>query len=458
MAKVSQVILALILAGGKGERLMPLTLDRSKPSVPIGGYYRIIDFTLNNCINSHIRKAYLLTQFKSQSLDRHIRSGWNLFSDRSYGFIETLPPQQRVSEDWYRGTADAVWQNVYSIEREKMPYTLILSGDHIYKMDYSEMFRHHVSNNADVTVATIETPVAGASSFGVMEVDTESRIIGFEEKPKEPRCIPGDPEHALASMGVYLFNTQTLLETLNMEFGGSKEMVNKKTLMEKLKDDPEAFHRYTTGDFGYDVISNMIRINKKNMASGGGMRYNVFSYNFRDENMKTAKYWRDVGTLQSYWEANMDLKNPEPELNLYKRHNFNEDIGGWPLRCFKNTFLPAAKFVFSPIISSSVICDGAIISNATIRDSVISVCVNVQSNSIVTESVLFDNVRVGQNCKLHKVIADKDVIIGDNQSVGINREQDLARGFTVSDGITVIPRGTRIGETYRGFNVKTIVI
>ena len=188
------------------------------------------------------------------------------------------------------------------------------------------------------------------------------------------------------------------------------------------------------------------------------MRYNVFSYNFRDENMKTAKYWRDVGTIQSYWEANMDLKNPEPELNLYKRHNFNEDIGGWPLRCFKNTFLPAAKFVFSPIISSSVICDGAIICNATIRDSIISACVNVQSNSIVTESVLFDNVRVGQNCKIHKVIADKDVIIGDNQSVGINKEEDLARGFTVSDGITVIPRGARIGETYKGLSVKTIVI
>ncbi|HOT77142.1 MAG TPA: sugar phosphate nucleotidyltransferase, partial [Candidatus Wallbacteria bacterium] len=325
MPKISESTLSLILAGGKGERLMPLTIDRAKPAVPIGGNYRIIDFTLNNCVNSHIRRIYLLTQFKSQSLDRHVRSGWNMFSDRSYGFVETLPPQQRVSEDWYRGTADAVWQNVYSIKREKMPYTLILSGDHIYKMDYSEMFRQHLENNADLTVATIEEPIANASSFGIIEVDTQGRIIGFEEKPANPKCIPGDPEHSLVSMGIYLFNTETLLETLNMEFGGEKELVNKKTLLEKLKEDAGAYTRFTTGDFGYDIISNMVRINNSLLANGSSMKYNVFSYNFRDENRKMAKYWRDVGTIKSYWESNMDLKTPEPELNLYKRHNFNED-------------------------------------------------------------------------------------------------------------------------------------
>jgi len=458
MPKLSEKTLALILAGGKGERLMPLTLDRAKPAVPIGGYYRIIDFTLNNCVNSHIRKIYLLTQFKSQSLDRHIRSGWNMFSDRSYGFIETLPPQQRVSEDWYRGTADAVWQNIYSIKREKMPYTLILSGDHIYKMDYSEMYKFHNDNQADVTVATIGVPIAQASSFGILEVNTENRIIGFEEKPAVPKCIPGEDEYALASMGVYLFNTSTLLEVLNMEFGGSKELVNKKKLLEKLKEDPNAFYKFTTGDFGYDIISNMVRINHKTQENGSGTRYNVFSHNFRDENRKIAKYWRDVGTIKSYWESNMDLKTPEPELNLYKRHNFNEDISGWPLRSYKNSFLPPAKFVFSPVISSSIICDGSIICNATVRDSVISCCVNVQSNSIITDSILFDNVRVGQNCKLNKVIADKDVIIGDNLQIGFNQEEDLARGFTVVDGITVIPRDVRIGETYRGYNVQTVVI
>ncbi|HOD40204.1 MAG TPA: sugar phosphate nucleotidyltransferase [Candidatus Wallbacteria bacterium] len=458
MPKISESTLSLILAGGKGERLMPLTIDRAKPAVPIGGNYRIIDFTLNNCVNSHIRRIYLLTQFKSQSLDRHVRSGWNMFSDRSYGFVETLPPQQRVSEDWYRGTADAVWQNVYSIKREKMPYTLILSGDHIYKMDYSEMFRQHLENNADLTVATIEEPIANASSFGIIEVDTQGRIIGFEEKPANPKCIPGDPDHSLVSMGIYLFNTETLLETLNMEFGGEKELVNKKVLFEKLKEDAGAYTRFTTGDFGYDIISNMVRINNSLLANGSSMKYNVFSYNFRDENRKMAKYWRDVGTIKSYWESNMDLKTPEPELNLYKRHNFNEDISGWPLRSYKNPFLPPAKFVFSPVVSSSLICDGVIICNATVRDSVISTCVNVQSNSIISDSILFDNVRVGQNCKLNRVIIDKDAIIGDNQQIGFNADEDLARGFTVIDGITVVPRGTRIGETYRGFNVQTVII
>ncbi len=458
MPKISESALTLILAGGKGERLMPLTLDRAKPAVPIGGNYRIIDFTLNNCVNSYIRKIYLLTQFKSQSLDRHVRSGWNLFSDRSYGFIETLPPQQRVSEDWYRGTADAVWQNSYSIKREKMPFTLILSGDHIYKMDYSEMFSRHLAHKADLTVATIEEPVSNASNFGIIEVDTNGRIIGFEEKPPEPKCIPGDPEHSLVSMGVYLFNTDTLLETLDMEFGGNKELVNKKVLLEKLKENPDAYKSCTTGDFGYDIISNMIRINNNLTAAGQPMKYNVFSYNFRDENRKMAKYWRDVGTIKSYWESNMDLKTPEPELNLYKRHNFNEDISGWPLRSYKNPFLPPAKFVFSPVISSSLICDGVIICNATVRDSIISCCVNVQSNSIITDSILFDNVRVGQNCKLNRVIVDKDVIIGDNVQIGFNKDEDLARGFTVVDDITVVPREIRIGEFYRGFNVQTVII
>ncbi len=458
MLQVSENTLALILAGGKGERLMPLTLDRAKPAVPIGGNYRIIDFTLNNCVNSHIRKIYLLTQFKSQSLDRHVRSGWNMFSDRSYGFIETLPPQQRVSEEWYRGTADAVWQNAYSIKRDKTPYTLILSGDHIYKMDYAEMFKQHIANNADLTVATIEEPIANASSFGIIEVNTESRIIGFEEKPANPKCIPGDPDHSLVSMGIYLFNTETLIETLHMEFDGGKEQVNKKVLFERLREDPEAYMKFTTGDFGYDIISNMVRINSKLQAQDMPRKFNVFSYNFRDENRKMAKYWRDVGTLKSYWESNMDLKTPEPELNLYKRHNFNEDISGWPLRSYKNPFLPPAKFVFSPVVSSSLICDGVIVCNATIRDSILSSCVNVQSNSIISDSILFDNVRIGQNCKLNKVIIDKDAIIGDNQQIGFNKDEDLARGFTVSDDITVVPRGSRIGETYRGFNVKTVII
>lgn len=456
MAKASQLILGLILAGGKGERLMPLTTDRAKPAVPIGGYYRIIDFTLNNCINSHIRRVYLLTQFKSQSLDRHIHSGWNMFSDRSYGFIETLPPQQRISEDWYRGTADAVWQNVYSIRREKMPYTLILSGDHIYKMDYSEMFQSHIEHNADLTVATIEESIANASQFGIIEVNRENRIIGFEEKPPQPKCIPGDPDHSLVSMGIYLFRTDVLLDVLNMEFGGQKQLVNKRTLLERLHEDPEAYMKFTTGDFGYDIISNMVRINNRSVAAGTGMRYNVFSQNFKDENMKKAKYWRDVGTLKSYWEANMDLKNPEPDLNLYKRHNFYEDVEGWPLRCYKNLFLPPAKFVFSPVVMNSLICDGAILSNCIVRDSIASSCVNIQSNSEVVESILFDNVRVGKHCRLNRVICDKEAIIGDNQTVGFNRDQDLARGFIVSDGVTVIPRGTRIGETYQGYNVQTI--
>ncbi|HCL81790.1 MAG TPA: glucose-1-phosphate adenylyltransferase, partial [Nitrospiraceae bacterium] len=283
-------VLAIILAGGKGERLHPLTIHRAKPAVPFGGKYRIIDFTLSNCINSSIRKIAVITQYKSLSLDRHLALGWeHLFSPELDEFITSIPPQQRIDERWYAGTADAVHQNIYFIEKEAPSYLMILSGDHIYKMDYSEMLAFHIEKKAAGTVAAIEMDKKTASSFGIMEVDKNWRVMGFEEKPKKPKTIPGNPNQCLASMGVYIFNTEDIIE--------------------ELKVDAE---QQSSHDFGKNIIPAMLNTNR------------LFAYNFRDENKKEAKYWRDVGTIDAYWEANMDLISVDPFLNLYDRK--------WPIR------------------------------------------------------------------------------------------------------------------------------
>src|SRR3990172_4576353 len=272
-------ILAMILAGGKGERLHPLTLHRAKPAVPFGGIYRIIDFTLSNCINSDIRKIAVLTQYKSLSLYKHLRLAWNFFSGEMNEFIIPVPPQQRVGEHWYQGTADAIYQNIYMIEKDAPDHLMILAGDHIYKMDYSEMFRFHKEKGADATVAAIETPIRQASAFGVIEVENGNRIIGFEEKPADPKPIPGKPGLAFASMGIYLFNTKKILEHLKFD---------------ALRD--------TSHDFGKNIIPEMMKTAK------------LCAYNFIDENKKEAKYWRDVGTIDAYWEATMDLVSVAPLL------------------------------------------------------------------------------------------------------------------------------------------------
>lgn len=399
-------ILAVVLAGGKGERLYPLTIHRAKPAVPFGGKYRIIDFTLSNCINSNIRKIAILTQYKSLSLERHIYTGWSkLFSYELDEFIFTLPPQQRLDNRWYAGTADAVYQNIYFLEKEAPRYLLILSGDHIYKMDYSEMFAFHLEKKAIATVAAIEVDKKSASSFGVMEVDADSRIIGFEEKPKIPKTIPGMPEQSLASMGVYLFDFEILVKELKKD----------------------ASMESSSHDFGKDLIPRLIKTG------------NVFAYNFKDENKKEAKYWRDVGTIDAYWEANMDLVSVDPLLNLYD----NE----WPIRTCEMQH-PPTKFVFAQelpggrlgIALDSIVCEGCIISGGRVQNSVLSSNVRINSWADVRESILMENVEIGRYAKIRRAIIDKDVYIPPNTVVGYNTEKDNESFHISPKGIVVIPK------------------
>jgi len=402
-------VLALILAGGKGERLHPLTIHRAKPAVPFGGKYRIIDFTLSNCINSGIRKIAVLTQYKSLSLNRHLALGWeHLLNPELDEFIISVPPQQRVDERWYEGTADAVYQNIYFIEKEAPAYLFILSGDHVYKMDYSEMFNFHMSRGAVGTIAAIEMDREQASSFGVIEVDEESRIIGFKEKPKKPKSIPGSPDQAFVSMGVYLFNTQDVLSELKSD----------------------AF-RSTAHDFGKNIIPDMIKTKK------------LFAYNFKDENKKEAKYWRDVGAIDGYWEANMEIASVDPMFNLYDEE--------WPVRTYQPQS-PPAKFVFAQerkggrlgIALDSIVCDGCIISGGRVQNSVLSPNVRVNSWADVRESVLMENVEIGRHCRIKKAIIDKDVCVPEGTVIGYDTESDKKRFHVSAEGVVVIPKGLEI--------------
>ena len=407
--KGAKELLALILAGGKGERLHPLTLHRAKPAVPFGGKYRIIDFTLSNCINSGVRKIAVLTQYKSLSLNRHLALGWeHLLNPELDEFIISVPPQQRVDKRWYEGTADAVYQNIYSIEKEAPPYLLILSGDHVYKMDYSEMLNFHLSKGAAGTLAAIEMDRGKASSFGVIEVDKESRIIGFKEKPKKPQSMPESPEQSLVSMGVYLFNTRDIISELKSD----------------------AF-RSTAHDFGKNIIPGMIKTGR------------LFAYNFKDENKKEAKYWRDVGTIDEYWEANMEIASVDPMFNLYDK--------GWLIRTYQPQY-PPAKFVFAQerkggrlgIALDSIVCDGCIISGGRVQNSVLSPNVRVHSWADVREAVLMENVEVGRHCKIKKAIIDKDVRVPDGTVIGYDSESDRKRFHVSPEGVVVIPKGVEI--------------
>ncbi|MFA4829139.1 MAG: glucose-1-phosphate adenylyltransferase [Thermodesulfovibrionales bacterium] len=407
--RLTRDMLALVLAGGKGERLHPLTIHRAKPAVPFGGKYRIIDFTLSNCINSNIRKIAVLTQYKSLSLDRHLALGWeHLLNPELDEYIISVPPQQRVDERWYEGTADAVYQNIYFIEKEAPAYLFILSGDHVYKMDYSEMFVSHLAKNAIGTIAAIEVDRDKASSFGVIEVDEESRIIGFEEKPENPKPMPWNPNQSLVSMGVYLFNTQDILS--------------------ELKSDAL---RSTAHDFGRNIIPHMIATKR------------LFAYNFKDENKKEAKYWRDVGAIDGYWEANMDLASVDPLFNLYDSE--------WPIRTYQPQY-PPAKFVFAQehqggrlgIALDSVVCDGCIVSGGRVQNSVLSPNVRVNSWADVRDSVLMENVEVGRYCRIRKAIIDKDVSVPEGAVIGYDIEVDRKRFHISSNGIVVIPKGVEI--------------
>ncbi|MBI4685289.1 MAG: glucose-1-phosphate adenylyltransferase [Nitrospirae bacterium] len=401
--------LALVLAGGKGERLHPLTIHRAKPAVPFGGKYRIIDFTLSNCINSNIRKIAVLTQYKSLSLNKHLALGWEkLFNPELREFIMSVPPQQRVDDRWYEGTADAVYQNIYFIEKEASHFLLILSGDHIYKMDYYEMVECHLKSNAIGTIAAIEIDRDKASAFGVIEVNRESRIIGFEEKPQDPKPIPWSPNQSLISMGVYLFNTRDIID--------------------ELKTDALCL---TAHDFGRNIIPAMIETRR------------LFAYNFQDENKKEAKYWRDVGTIDGYWEANMDLVSVDPMFNFYDKD--------WPLRTYQPQY-PPAKFVFAQeykggrlgIALDSIVCDGCIISGGRVQNSILSPNVRINSWTEIQESVLMENVEIGRRCKIKKAIIDKDVRVPEGTRIGYSIEEDRKRFYVSPKGIVVIPKGVEI--------------
>jgi glucose-1-phosphate adenylyltransferase len=408
-------VLTLILAGGKGTRLEPLTRDRAKPAVPFGGLYRIIDFTLSNCINSDLRKILVLTQYKARSLDRHIAAGWGFLSRELGEYIEVLPPQQRIDEHWYKGTADAIYQNIYTIEKTDPRYVLILAGDHIYKMDYSDMIRAHIDKGADLTVGCINVPVRDSMHFGVMQVDAEDRIIGFQEKPKDANPMPGDPHHILASMGIYVFTARLMYELLCQDATR-----------------PESDH-----DFGKNIIPGMIGSQK------------IYAFRFRDKNRKATPYWRDVGTLDAYYQANMDLIEVDPVLNLYDRE--------WPIRT-NQPQLPPPKFVFRDEgpgdlgrrgeAHDSMVCQGCIISGGHVRRSILSPNVRVNSYALVENSILFSTVDVGRHSRIRRSIIDKDVRIPPNTTIGYDLEHDRRRGFTITDQGVVVIAKAELPETF----------
>jgi len=397
-------VLAIVLAGGRGTRLEPLTRDRAKPAVPFGGIYRIIDFALSNCINSDIRKILVLTQYKAVSLARHIDQGWRFLTRELDEYIEVIPPQQRIAEHWYQGTADAIYQNVYTIEKANPRDTLILAGDHIYKMNYAAMIDFHRKQKADLTIACLPVPRPEAREFGVMHVDAEGNVVGFEEKPEHPAPMPGHPDLALASMGIYVFKTAAMYELLFQD-AARKEA--------------------SQHDFGRDIIPRMLGAAK------------VVAYPFRDENRKVAAYWRDVGTLDAFYQANMDLIAIDPILNLYDTE--------WPIHTFQPP-LPPPKFVHTDpdrrgSAYNSVVCQGSIISGGQVYRSIVSPGVRVHSYALVEDAILFDGVEVGRHAKVRRAIVDKDVIIPAGFTVGWDKQADRARGMAVTDeGITVVAK------------------
>ncbi len=397
-------VLAVVLAGGKGSRLEPLTRDRAKPAVPFGGIYRIVDFTLSNCINSGIRKMLVLTQYKAMSLDRHVTNGWRHLLRRELNeFIDTVPPQQRIDEQWYQGTADAVYQNIYTLEKERPEYVVILAGDHIYKMDYSKMVDFHKQNDADLTIAALRVSVEEARSFGVMQIDADNRIIGFDEKPSQPKSIPGDPDHCLASMGIYVFNAHFLFDKLCQDA----------TLSDSVH------------DFGRNIIPSIIQDHR------------LVAFPFQDENGKGDAYWRDVGTLDAYYDANIELTGVKPHLNLYDYH--------WPVRTCQ-LHLPPPKFVFNDdsgkrgAAHDSIVSPGAIISGGKVTGSVIGPKVRVEERAEVADSILFRGVQVGEGAILKRAIVDKNVCIPRDVEIGVDLDLDRRRGFTVTEGgVVVVP-------------------
>jgi glucose-1-phosphate adenylyltransferase len=409
-------VLAILLAGGAGERLYPLTRDMAKPAVPFGGAYRIIDFTLSNCINSDIRRIFVLSQYKSLELSRHLRDGWNILSPELGEYVEMIPPMQRISEDWYQGTADAVFQNTQSIVAESPDQILILSGDHIYKMNYREMLDWHREQKADITVATIQLPPEDAVRFGVAQIASDYRIVGFEEKPQHGRPAPSafNPDMISASMGVYVFNPDVLLSLLREDAAN-----------------PESSH-----DFGSDVIP-------KSLA-----RHRVVAYDFLDMNAKEARYWRDVGTLDAYYEANLDLVDVSPHFNLYDRK--------WPIRTYALQ-QPPAKFVFAQegrrmgVAVDSIVSAGCIISGGRVMRSVLSPGVRVNSYCEVEYSILMPNVEIGRYSRVQRAIIDTGVKVPESSVIGFDPAEDRRNGhYVTGSGIVVVSGASRQGYKLQG--------
>jgi glucose-1-phosphate adenylyltransferase len=398
--RLNRSTLALILAGGRGSRLRQLTLWRAKPAVPFGGKFRIIDFPLSNCINSGIRMIGVLTQYKAHSLIQHIQNGWNFLRGEFKEFVELLPAQQRIQDSWYSGTADAVYQNLDIIRTHKPDYVLILAGDHVYKMDYGPMIAQHANSGADMTVGCIDVPVNEAKAFGVLSVDTEGRVTEFNEKPSEPHSIPGKPERALASMGIYVFNTDFLYEQL-------------------IKD---ADSTYSTHDFGKDIIPLLIKDCR------------VHTFPFRKSPQGLSAYWRDVGTIESFWQANLELIGVSPELNLY-----DDD---WPIWTYQEQ-LPPAKFIFDDddrrgMALDSMVSGGCVISGATVRHSLLFSNVRVNSHAILQDVVVLPNTKIGRHCRITKAVIDKGCDLPEGTVIGEDPKFDAERFHVTRGGVVLV--------------------
>jgi glucose-1-phosphate adenylyltransferase len=399
--------IGVILAGGIGARLNPLTAERAKPAVPFGGRYRIIDFTLSNCLHSGLRRILVLTQYKSHSLQKHLRDGWSVFNPELGEYVMPVPPQMRTGDSWYTGTADALYQNLYLLSRSGADYVLILSGDHIYRMDYAAMLRAHHATQAEVTVACLTVGLDEARSFGVMAVDADDRIVEFHEKPQHPKAIPGDPAHALASMGVYVFSLPRLVQLLEWDH-----------------DLPDSTH-----DFGKDILPAIVA------------KHRVMAYRFGGPSGRVTadRYWRDVGTLDAYYEANMDLLRPMPAMDLYQ--------GDWSIRTYEGQYPPARSVPGASgreaDIANCMLASGTVIIGATVHHSILFPNVRVDEGAVVDNSLLFHGASVGAGARLQRVIVDKGVTIPPGEQIGFDRAADASR-FTVSDaGIVVVPKGYR---------------
>ena len=400
VSRLTRNTLAMIMAGGRGSRLKDLTLWRAKPAVPFGGKFRIIDFVLSNCVNSGIRQIGLLTQYKSHSLIQHVQKGWNFMRGEFGEFVELLPAQQRIQEQWYAGTADAIYQNIDIIRNHAPDYVLILAGDHIYKMDYGPMIAAHVDTKADITVGCIEVPLQKATEFGVMNVDTDWKVKSFAEKPKRPEPMPNNPTMALASMGIYVFSAKFLYDLLIED-----------------ADNIESDH-----DFGKDVVPKLVE------------NYRAVAYPFRDVQSNSSAYWRDVGTVDAFWQANLELIGITPDLNLY-----DED---WPIWTYQEQ-LPPAKFVFDDedrrgMAVDSMVSGGCIISGSTVRHSLLFSNVHVNSYAEVEDSVILPDAEIGRNCKIKRCIIDRGCRIPDEMEIGVDLAKDRDRFFVSPEGVVLV--------------------